>query len=310
MTDSNEVKLVNFINKIKADRWNQFLFTLIFSGVVGLIAFALQLASNQGRLTNFVFFFSLSFFVVYVFIAGHVRTINSSLPNAFYKKIISFDFMLRWGLLFFSWLIIGSVVIGYLHFSLIIEPWFYFLIFLIVGYPCLGSLIIYIQSYKYLRNENNDVEKKITFVKALTIITIGIATPWLLALFFILVFIPTPIWVEFILILTVYLAIFFLAIDLPYHQSMEAVKGRMVKDLEKTRQSLVDRLSINCKSSERIALELNIQRVDRDIDTIRAKSSHPFSIIKPIAGFIGVSIGASVVAGIIVELLKLGLNIG
>jgi hypothetical protein len=129
-------------------------------------------------------------------------------------------------------------------------------------------------------------------------------------LFIVLVFIPTPIWVEFILSLTVYLVVFFLAIDLPYYKSIEAVKDRMVNGLGKIRDGLVEKLCANCEVNERMAVELNIQRIDRDIDALKAKPSHPYSIIKPIAGFVGVSIGASVVAGIIVELLKMGLQLG
>jgi hypothetical protein len=312
MPDANGPKLANFMKKVRADKWNQLIFTLIVSLVIGVIALIIQPSANIGRIFNFLIYFIVSFFIVYIYIAGYAHTVDSILhsilPNTLSKKLASSKTMFGWVCFMYGWFIAGASIVAIFPSVMLLQIWAYSIALTMTVYPCLASLAIYLESYKYLRLENNEVNKKKAFVKSLTIITIGLASPWLLVLFFILAFFPTSLWIEFILSLFVYMSVYFLAIELPYYQSMEAVKGRMVKGLEKLREDLVEKLCVKCDFNERIAVELNIQRVDRDIEVITAKSSHPYSIIKPIAGFVGVSIGASVIADIIVEFVKIGLS--
>jgi hypothetical protein len=56
---------------------------------------------------------------------------------------------------------------------------------------------------------------------------------------------------------------------------------------------------------EKVSIELEIQRIDRDIDELKSISAHPYMFIKPIAGFVVISI----LANLLVEIMKVLLNI-
>jgi hypothetical protein len=119
-----------------------------------------------------------------------------------------------------------------------------------------------------------------------------------------------PVWTNYVVALAVYFAIFFIAVDYPYYLGAEKEKKIKLSAEEKVRESLLQKLCIGELSetglSERIAIELNISRIDRQIDNIKSEPSHPYSIIKPVSGFVIVSILANIFVEVI---LKLGLHL-
>jgi hypothetical protein len=169
-----------FFKKIKADKWNQLLFTLMVSLIIGVTAFILPPSANLGRIVNSFIYFIVSFFLVYVFVAGYVTNVDSALPNTLSKKFVSMKALMGWMILLVGWLAIGGLLVISVQSAILAIYWVYSTVLIMTIYPCLASLAIYFQSYRYLRKENNEIEQKKQFVKSLTIITIGLASPWLL----------------------------------------------------------------------------------------------------------------------------------
>jgi len=93
-------------------------------------------------------------------------------------------------------------------------------------YPCIASFTIFTQSYRYLRYSNSEITEKKTIVESMIIATIGLATPWIIVLFFISIFLSLSFWVDYIVVIASYIAIFFIAIDLPYFQSRKKLRRK------------------------------------------------------------------------------------
>jgi len=184
------------------------------------------------------------------------------------------------------------------------QVWVYSLFGLLMVYACIISLAVYIPSFLYLRVSNDKNLEKKTIADSLTVITIGLATPWIFLLIFVFTFLTIPIWANYLIVIGIYMAVFFGAIDLPFYLSMESTKKKKVDELELERKTLVDKINNLKKNNERVAIELNIQRIDRDIEKVKSESSHPYPFLKPLAGFVVVSI-----LDVLVEVLKILFNI-
>jgi hypothetical protein len=213
--------------------------------------------------------------------------------------------------LLFGFLFLGSLGVIYLD-SSGFDLFFIYSIFIIVTvYPSLAALMIYISSFKYLRAQNNDSTKKAVF-NSLTFGTVGLASTFVLAILFILAFLSPfvilPLWGYYILVLSIYICVFLLGVYLPYYQSMEELKQIKLKDLQALRQKLIDKINDN-NVHEHVAIELHIQRIDREIDTASSKSSHPYSIMKSLGAFVVVVVLGGMLANLLGEVIKVLLNI-
>jgi hypothetical protein len=90
---------------------------------------------------------------------------------------------------------------------------------------------------------------------------------------------------------------------------MEEAKGRKLKELQSLRQTLIESINGNNKS-QHAAIELTIQRIDRDIETVTSKSSHPYSIMKSIGAFASVTVIGGILVNLVVEIIKVNLHMG
>ena len=240
-----------------------------------------------------------------MFVEGHVNQLNSVLPKN-WKRIVNTKTFFGWFITFYAWLILGSLAVLQIRSTIFTSIWVLSIIVIVIIYPCIISLGVYIPVFQYLKKSKDETQKKKCIVKSLTFATISLATPWILLTLVILSFYPVPIWSGYFVALGIYIALFFIAVDLPYYQSMEDVKKRKVKGLTLLRESLVQKLCDLNDTSERVAVELNIERIDRDIEKINSESSHPYLFLKPIAGFVVVSI----LANLLVEIIKVTLHLG
>jgi hypothetical protein len=78
-----------------------------------------------------------------------------------------------------------------------------------------------------------------------------------------------------------------------------------VDNLTAIREILVEKLCNINSLTERVAIELNIERIDRDIQTETSKASHPYSIIKSLGAFAIVTVLGGMLANLLVELIKI-----
>lgn len=293
-----------FLNYLRENKWRLRLFTVSVGLLFGFLVYLINPNPPMGILQYYSFSSLVMMYLLYVFLAGHAKKIDSIISKSF-KKIVSYRVFQIWYFVFFVWLLIGSLIILYLHYSAFGPIWLFSIIGLFIVYPCIFSVSVYIPSFYYLRFSTDDGIKKKTIVDSLFVATIGLATPWILTLFFISAFFSIPFWANYVIVFSSYLVIFFLAIYLPYYQSMEEVKKKIIVGLTTQRQSLVEKL-VGKEITEKVAIELEIQRVDRDVEVAKSESSHPYLFLKPIVGFVIVSI----LANLLVEIMKVGLHIG
>jgi len=242
--------------------------------------------------------------MMYLFIEGHVKKIGNILPPI-YKKIANYRVFFGWFISLYSWLIIGSLIFANTKSILFSQIWVYSIFVLLLVYPCTISLAVYLQSFLYLRDSNDESSIKKNIVFSLIVTSVSLATPWILLLIFVLDLASIPSWVDSVIALAIYLAVFFVAIDLPYYQSMQTIKSKKIKGLNNVREMLVEKLCDEDRMDKRLAIEINIQRIDRDIEDIKSESSQPYSFLQSIPGFVIVSI----LAPLLVEILNIILKI-
>ncbi len=257
-----------------------------------------------GIFPTFLILSSITMYMLYVFLEGHIKKIGNILPPIC-KKIANFKVFFGWFVALYGWLLIGSWFVLNVKSVLFDKLWLFSIYGLLIAYPCIISLAVYAPSFLYLRKLSDGNSEKKSIVDSLTIMTISLATPWIFICVFILAFVAIPTWANFLIALAIYITTFFLAIDLPYYQSMEEIKNRKVDGLKAVRQGIIESLCTEKEMGSRQAIELNIQRIDRDIEDIKSEPSHPYSVLKPIFGFVIVSI----LANLLVEILKVILKI-
>lgn len=294
-----------FFTYIRANKWRLRIFS-VGSGVLLGIIFALIQPANLnslGILPNFVISSFAVAYTFYFFLDKHGMRIYS-IESKTCRQIVNFRNFGFWGVLLFGLAFFGSLLFLQYPSELLAIVWLFSLIFLIIIYPCIASLAIYIQSFRYLRYSEDGKAQKKNIVDSMIIATIGLAIPWIMVLFFLSAFLSVPAWLEIVLAITSYVVLFFIAIDLPYYQSMEEIKKKKSDGLRALRERLVEKL---CEDNltERVAIELNIERIDRDIQTLASESSHPYSIIKSLGAFAIVTVFGGMLANLFVELIKL-----
>jgi hypothetical protein len=213
------VSLAEFFEFIRADKWRLRTFCIIFGFVFGTLAALITPSSYitySQLFQNLVLYGFVMTYVFYVFLAGHTKQIFLILPK-FSKKITSYKIFRYWTVTFCGLIIIETLVILNYPSIIFVLIYLYSIIALITIYPCLVSLAVYVPAFKYLRNVTGEIIEKRNIVKSLVIVTIGLASPWIVILFFIFAFFTIPFWVDYVVVPASYLVIFFLAIDLPYY---------------------------------------------------------------------------------------------
>jgi hypothetical protein len=243
-------------------------------------------------------------YLLYVILAEHARKIYSIVVSTKFRMLLNLKIYNAWFRFTLLWWITGGIVVLATHLVFFTIAWLYVLIGLITVYPCILSVGVYVPSYQYLRYSTDTKATKKTILDSLFAATIGLVTPWILILFLIFAYTSVPFWFDYMVVLAVYLGVFFVAVYYPYYQSMEDLKRVKIGNLNAKREELVGDAE-GKEILERIAIELKIERIDRDVESIKIESSHPYLILKPIAGFIVVSI----LAQLLVEFIKFELNL-
>jgi hypothetical protein len=305
------VTIAEIISDIRADKWLQRLFIVLSSMFIGIVYTYLNVNNPLGPLVFFTVTTLSIMYLLILFLENHTKKIGSVLGQNS-KKMLSNKVFKIWVYSFICWAFLGGLIVTQFHSILFNSVWLYSIIGIVTIYPSLASLMVYHSSFKYLRGTNQE-KTKLAIFNSLTFGTVGLASPLVLALLFILAFlspiISLPVWLYYVIILTTYLGLFSIAIYLPYYQSMEEIKQRVIRNLQFQRQNLID--SINGNNLHlHVAIELNIQRIDRDIQTVASKSSHPYSIMKSMGAFVVVVIIGGMLANLFGEIIKVLLNIG
>jgi hypothetical protein len=291
------------LHYIRGDKWT-LRFFIVFIGIA-FGSFYTFINSNN-PMGPPLFFTITTFSVVYVlllFLENHHKIISPILGK-WTKKIVSKWFYGKYVYAVLGWFIIGTLLIIFLKNAIVISVWAFGIAALITIYPCIATLAIYISSYKYLRKDSDDSSKRTVF-NSLTIASVGLTAPWIFTIFLVLAFLSVTLvfWVNFILVVTIYLGIFLAGIYFPYYQSMDKLKQSKIKELELFRQSVIDQINDN-NVHKHVALELKIQRIDREIEKVSSKSSHPYSVIKSIGTFIFLIIIGGMLANILGDAIK------
>jgi hypothetical protein len=290
------------------------IFVISFSCIMGFLA-AVFSSSWVNRFLIFSVTTPIFMYIFYIGLFEYLTRVGNIIPNNF-RKIIRMKVFYFWLIFLIVWLFVFGFFIVKINSQILTNFWVFSFIAFFIIYPCIYSLSVYIPSFQYLDSPEIDRQKRKNFANDLVVLTAGLGTPWLLV---VLIFVSQinafPIWVNYIIgIIVVYIATFFLAIYYPYYLGVEKEKkiklselmqsrGREIKKLEK----LYNGEFSDLKLSERIAVELYIGRIDRDISEVKSESSHPYSPIKPIMGFIIVSILANIFVQVV---LKFALHIG
>jgi hypothetical protein len=287
---------------ISTKKWQQIAFIVVFGLATGALSL-LNKPTSLGPVFTFVLMSGTMMYLLYLVFGGVINQISAILPDK-NKKVVTIKGFLVWVIAIILLFTLGALIVSKINSVFLVELWVYSVLGLLIVYPCIISLSIYYPSFQYLRTSKDDYTKKKSIVNSLIFLTISLATPWLFILLLIS-YTALPIWANFVIALSIYIAIFFGAIDFPYYLSMESTKKEKVNELELKREKLVDKVNDEKEINERLAIELNIQRIDRDIERVKSESSHPYLFLKPIAGFVVVSI----LANLLVEILKVVLKV-
>jgi len=287
---------------ISTKRWQQIAFIVIFGLVVGALSL-LSKPTPLGPGFTFVIMSGTMMYLLYLVFGGVINQISAILPDKF-KKIVTLKGFLGWLVAIILLIFLGAFIAVKINDVLFTEFWAYSVLGVLIIYPCIIYLSVYIPCFQYLRASKEDFTKKKSIVNTLLFLTISLASPWIFILLLVS-YTTLPIWANFLIVLSVYITLFFAAIDLPYYLSMEDVKKRKVKGLTLIRENLVEKLCLTNDLTERVAVELNIGRIDRDREEINSEPSHPYLFLKPVAGFVVVSI----LAELLVEILKVVLKV-
>ncbi|XES76293.1 MAG: hypothetical protein ACBZ72_08905 [Candidatus Bathyarchaeia archaeon] len=293
----------NYFRLISSKKWHQAAFVIVMGFLFGA---ATSIANPPTPLGIIPTFFLMSLIMMYgilFFFGGFADQMRPILPHKA-KKIVSSKSFLGWIIFTIAWLVIGGWIVINNNSEFLAKSWVYTFLGLFIAYPCIASLTVYVSSFQYLKDSKDDYKKKKTIVNSLLFLTIALAFPWILIILLIS-YDSLPMWASFIVSLAIYVSIFFCAIDLPYYLSMEETKTKKVNGLKRLREKLIEELCFENRMDRRYAMELNIQRIDRDSQRNKSESSHPYWVLKPIAGFVVVSI----LANLLVEILKVLLNI-
>jgi hypothetical protein len=303
--------IIEIIKDIRADKWKQRVFIILIGTLIGFLYTFVNHNTPLGEIPFFAITTISVTYLLFIYLEGHKEKIDSILGENS-KKIVNNKVFTVWVYVFIGWLALGGIIVTQLHNIGFTLTWVYSVFAFVTVYPCLASSMIYFSAFKYLRVENQETTKK-TIFNSLTIGTVGLASPWIFAILLILAFLSSvvsiSVWIYYTTILTVYLGIFFTAIYLPYYQSMEDIKERKLKELQTLRQTLIESINGN-NIHQHAAIELSIQRVDRDIQTVTSKSAHPYSIMKSLGAFVIVVILGGMLANILGGIIKVFLKLG
>jgi hypothetical protein len=151
------------------------------------------------------------------------------------------------------------------------------------------SLIVYIPSSQYLSSKQIDVERKKSVANAMTLLTPMLGFPWLIVVYLVLSIanIQVEQWIIYITFFSIYAIVFALFIDFPYSIGAKEHKKRKLDRFGKERNRILDRIRemSNGDSSllEKIALECEIARIDREKKEAESESIHPYKVVIPFA---------------------------
>lgn len=215
-------------------------------------------------------------------------------------NIFSMVFLVAWIFFFKQYLpsIIGTLILaGFL--------------IVLIGFPLVILLVIHIYGCNYLASPKVKIIEKRKTTEALIIIT-PITGLILIGISYIIMSIGnievTVDWIYYILTISVYASIYTIFIDLPFSVGETEKKKFELDKLQKLRISSVNNLrELKFRTQndllKKIVYEMEINRIDREIQTIKSRSVHPYKFVIPFASFI-----FGTVAALIIEyLIQLGL---
>lgn len=292
---------------------------IFFYGIIGSIVSELAVFSNrvitqepfsfvEGVVYGIMAFILAGYFG-WVNIEKHDERISAILPRSWRRMARTF----RWyQFAFFGW-VTWIVIRGLLlprfidfDFSFLDMLWVNFL-YLLLFFLSVYSLTVYIPSGQYLASTRISIEKKKRIANSLTILTPALGFPLILATYLVLAFanIQVEVYWNYIIFIVIYLAIYFISIDLPYSVSAKQKQTRQLEMLERRRRAILKELPKTSKGDkevflEKIALENEIARIDREKQEIKSQSVHPHKLTISLASFVW-----AIFAALLIQLIKI-----
>ena len=178
---------------------------------------------------------------------------------------------------------------------------------------CIYTLVVYIPNSQYLASLQLESKERKKVADALTLVTPALGFPWLVAasLSLALAHIQIePYWIIYLVFISIYVTFYMIFVDLPYSISAREIRKQKVDELERARNELLCKLEKidNSKQKslvEKIALESEIARIDREKQETKSQSIHPYKIIIPFASFF-IGIFGAVFIEFVEKVLQLG----
>jgi hypothetical protein len=280
---------------------------LIFSCLLGI--YTAFISHGINRYLDFSIATTVYTYLLYIVLFGYLKRVEKVIHGN-YKKIVSTKVFFFWLTSWFALFGLGAIFILTFHLQAFVIYWIFSIFAIVFVYSCTVSLAVYIPLFQYLDSTKNEREKRKSVANDLVVLTVGLGAPWLLLVLFVTFFI-SPTWINYLIgIIIVYIPTFFIAIDYPYYRAAEKEKEIKISQLKNDKKGLLKKLaqlSFGDRSemgfSEKIAIELNIERIDREISEVKSETSHPYSALKSIVGFVIVSILANVFVQVILKLV-------
>lgn len=277
----------------KASKWGKLLRILFYGIIVGLYGL-LSLFLRNGNLPvsqfilNFTVLFFLGAYMALIISEKCIDRVYAILPSPLQRVAKT---MRLWMYMLLCWILFIPVRISLSLLGLEVGPlvdmiWVYAL-YVILIFPSVYSLVICVPSSQYLASSQAKEKAKKEVANALTILTPALGFPLIILIFLVLSIINInvePYWVNYLVILGIYIALFLFVIDLPYSISLEEKKKREIEKLQEERKQLLGKLKkLGTKKAEdlwnKIYLESRIERIDREKEGIKSKPNHPYKII-------------------------------
>lgn len=243
------------------------------------------------------FFFSIYFCAVLIFKKNRNR-IYEVLSPRWRKVVTAFNsWFSLFGFLVFICLIVWSILNGTPNQGSLVG----IAIPLIGGFSVLALILplplyplaIYIPTSKYLLSTQTKEEERKKVADSLTFLTPILGFPFLLTTYFVLFFANIqvePYWINYIVLVSFYIVVFVLFIELPYSLGMLEKKKQELERLEKKRVTLLEdsQKVVDSETNallKKIAYEIEIARIDREKLEIKSRSVHRYKLIIPPASF-------------------------
>jgi len=305
-------KLQDQLGFSKASKWGRIVRVLMYGTLFAL--YGLLNDSLRGRtlldtmLDSFIFLL-LGLYLALIISERCILKIQSVLSSRWRKLVGTLSFWL-WSIpIWFLYLPLRYYLAQTpgINFSLADLIWLYTFFFLFL-FTIVYSLGVYIPACQYLASlKITKEERKREIARSLTILTPMLGFPWIFAIYSILAFANIPItsyWWNYVIVFAIYAVIFIFFVDMPCSISINEKKKQDINELKRKRTILLEKIAKIQSNKpkdiwEKIALEFEIARIDREKQETESQTTHPFRIIIPVASFF-----LGIIGGLLIELLK------